>query len=359
MSTIPASKEFPIGSFGIALSPGNALPIGRSPCIAMSGGNEFPISPGRMVKSIVPKEFWMAVFGAQAVGRSVAATSEPATRSGRARRGRGGCLSIFGIIARAQLEWAQRCSLHFRLEAGSAIVRIDFMKRRGQVAYAFQIDTLVEHQETHLARIADTGEYSLAPAIENALAIAIEEAVEYDRFADMGKHVIRTIHAVPQLHDTDGSKIELYLGRSGATPSHVYGRFSSHVDTKEHHGGTVVALCPTSKVTLWEGAAVRVLNQLRRRGKLCVANVACHGGGALPNTRDSIIYLTWMELGRRQRLSPITRNDIDVVSRDVAEAIGGEISEDSLSRALDPVTRPVLERADLEWAPRMRSSRTR
>lgn len=188
---------------------------------------------------------------------------------------------------------------------------------------------------------------------EAALEEGLDAANSCVRFADAGKRVIRAIHALPTLWDDKPSlaEVEVYIGRSGATPGHVYNRWKSHFESKGHRHGMVVLTCDTDVVGLWESAAVRTLKGLHRRRRLCVKNASATGEGKLPELKASCIYLTWA-MRAPGRVEPAERNMLDELADEVADEINHEaITLQHMRRALDPLTRPVHERADVMWHP--------
>jgi len=216
---------------------------------------------------------------------------------------------------------------------------------------AFDFRQLQEHQEASTRRLTDDDCFDLAPRVANPLRRALEEAPLFQRLADAGKHLVRTIHGTIELYaDTVPGDFDFYLGRCGATPSHLFQRFESHAINRDHIAGTVAIRCSTEIVETWETAAIRVLQGLRNRNRLCVANILCHGGGRLPATEYSAIYLTWRLLPKSADVRPAIRRDVDLIADEVSYRMAGDVSRDCIARALDPITRPVRERADLAWA---------
>jgi hypothetical protein len=70
----------------------------------------------------------------------------------------------------------------------------------------------------------------------------------------------------------------------------------------------------------------------------------------MPATEHSSIYLTWRILPRTESVTTAVRRDIDGIAQEVSDAMSGDVSKDSMVRALDPITRPVQERDDIDWA---------
>jgi hypothetical protein len=195
--------------------------------------------------------------------------------------------------------------------------------------------------------------YELKPRLAAELDGMIDAAPFFARIGDAGQRLIRVLHSVPNLYDGVSRKhLEFYLGRAGATPQNVFGRFRYHAGHREHEAGIVVLRCATEKVTLWEGVAVRMIKMLQARGRLCVANVATSGAGRLPQSEESVIYLTWRVRERAAHVQPPTRADVKAVTADVVEATNGGVTMPTIDRVADLLSRPMLEQTDIDWAPR-------
>ena len=199
-----------------------------------------------------------------------------------------------------------------------------------------------------LLRIVRNPDYC-GPELEEGIG----RAPLYERFADAGKHVVRTIHSLPKMWDDSPlERVEVYIGRAAATAKHIKARWEDHLGNKGHEHGAIVLRCTTSVVSHWETAAVRAIKGLESRGRLCVRNASASGHGALPSTNESVIYITWKVGGRSRAISLADKRMVDDVASEVAEHtthLG--INVESMRRALDPITRPVHERADMEWHP--------
>ena len=158
---------------------------------------------------------------------------------------------------------------------------------------AHEIKRPVALQDRFMASQDDAENGALHPQVEQWLGSGLKLAPRHDRFAQAARHIIRTIDSIPDLFDdVERGDLELYVGRAGATPGHVFNRFRDHHGGKGHSFGMVVLRCDTRVVAIWEGAANRVIKLLQQRRQLCVANVSAHGGGGIPAHDESSIYLT-------------------------------------------------------------------
>lgn len=214
---------------------------------------------------------------------------------------------------------------------------------------AFDFKILTQEQAAYKAKYA-IDDYRLKPTIARSLEDAIEAAPMFERLASAGKRVIRTIHSTPTLYQrASRGNLEFYIGRAGATPEHVFGRFKDHAMGKGHLGGAVLCRTATANVVRWETVAIRALSILRSLGRLCVANVSTHGGGRVASLSECVLYLTWGWYGDPVDVSTPTRRDVDMIAREVAARIP-EVTEDTVRRAVEPSTRPDDETVDLWWA---------
>lgn len=99
--------------------------------------------------------------------------------------------------------------------------------------------------------------------------------------------VMRTINGLIE-HTKCG---QVYVGRAGATPRHVFNRFIAHRYSKNHVFGTVTLLASTSEIAEWEAAITAIISRFGQRGLLTTVNLA-DGGGRLPSWEESCIYVT-------------------------------------------------------------------
>ena len=210
------------------------------------------------------------------------------------------------------------------------------------MTYAFNINKLADSQINYSGKGDLRFVYfqEIYPELEETISCAINDAFGSKSFSAVGKHTIETIHAVPRLYNVDGSQVEFYLGRSGATPKNVLQRLFNHFTKKDHEGAIILARCQTSIALKWEDVAVKILNNLKVRNKLCVANIACSSVGRIPATEESIIYLTWKILKTPKKISLVKRNEIESIAQTVAGNINSRIRCSTIIDALEPISRP-------------------
>ena len=181
---------------------------------------------------------------------------------------------------------------------------------------------------------------------------SIDAATSYTSFALAGKKLIKLIHSIPNLYESvQRDEIEIYVGRAGKTYTNIKSRWNRHFKTKKHEGAVIAFACPTDKVVGWEGACNKIVSKLKERKKLCIANILQSGGGAIPRSKHSVIYITW-RLIRRRAIKPPTRSDITyLLNQDsiIEYALDYSITRKSLKAALDPLSRPSSETTRIRW----------
>lgn len=177
----------------------------------------------------------------------------------------------------------------------------------------------------------------------------IDSAPRYQRFGDAVKHVIRSIHAIPNLFDDlEMGQIELYLGRAGALEPLVAGRFGTHYREREHEHGVVLLEGDTADVISWEGSANRILRGLKRRGLLCVANITAGENGPTPSTRTSVVYMTWRRIAGVSVDKP-SAADVAEIAEEVSASRYEVRPAKQIATAMAPITRPRTDYADIVW----------
>lgn len=193
--------------------------------------------------------------------------------------------------------------------------------------------------------------YDLDIVDHSDISDGLEAAPRYQRFTDAVKHVIRSIHGIPDLvGDADLDQIEVYLGRAGGTEAHVLGRFGSHRERKAHEHGAILFRGATANVVSWEGWSNRILKGLQERDMLCVANLVAGKNGRIPSTPTSVVYMTWRRI-RRQGLFTPTKRDVLEMVKEIVEGASELRPAAQLATAMDPITRPETDFTRLAWHP--------
>lgn len=191
--------------------------------------------------------------------------------------------------------------------------------------------------------------YDLDIVDRSDISDGLEAAPRYVRFTDAVKHVIRSIHGIPGLfRDLDLDQVEVYLGRAGGTEEHVQGRFSSHLEQKNHEHGAILFQGTTANVVSWEGWSNRILKRLHEREMLCVANLVAGKNGRTPSAPTSVVYMTWRRI-RRQELSTPTKRDVLEMAKEIVGAASELRPAAQLANAMDPITRPDTDFTRLAW----------
>ncbi|MAT24843.1 MAG: hypothetical protein CMN29_07735 [Sandaracinus sp.] len=169
------------------------------------------------------------------------------------------------------------------------------------------------------------------------------------RYSHALRRAIQTVHGLPRLfRGTELGEIEVYVGRS--FPEGLRNRFRDHHTKRRHEHGVVCFTCPTTDVRRVERLAIRLVDRLRRRTRLCVANVDLEPSGPLPASPVSAIYLTWRLVPRR----PVGRPTPTEV-RQLADALYADPALDfprsTLEAGLRDLTRPKTGYLNLSWHP--------
>ncbi len=113
---------------------------------------------------------------------------------------------------------------------------------------------------------------------------------------DAVERAIRAIHGLPAVLGAELQKIEVYVGRSGASAMHLRNRWFTRLDEFNRVPSThamVVATTSTARLReqRWERFAQLVVKRLQEHGALCCANALLGESGRWPATDDSVIYI--------------------------------------------------------------------
>lgn len=178
----------------------------------------------------------------------------------------------------------------------------------------------------------------------------IAAAPFYRRFSAAGQHVIRSIHAIPKklYRDIVLGDIEVYLGRAGGTPEHVLGRYREHFNERSHDFGVVLLSGATDDVISWEGTCNRMIKRLAAGEHLCVANLVAGENGPAPKTAEAFVYMTWRFI-KRKRVGKPTPTEIENIADDIADSNREVRTADQLMTAMDPLSRPSTDHAEMRW----------
>jgi hypothetical protein len=113
---------------------------------------------------------------------------------------------------------------------------------------------------------------------------------------DAVKCTIRAIHGLPDILGVELQKIEVYVGRAGATAPHVRNRWWARLEEFAYAPSShamVVASTRTDRFReqRWERAAQLIVNRLVDNRALCCANALLGESGKWPSTEDSLVYI--------------------------------------------------------------------
>lgn len=159
------------------------------------------------------------------------------------------------------------------------------------------------------------------------------------------RHTIRVIHSAPKLfEDWQLGDLVAYVGRS--SPQNIKGRFYSHRNSRGDLYGVPIAFVPTKHIRIIEELAIRFVTGLKEHGCLCVSNLTTDARGKLPESRMSLLYLTfkWRTTDNPNRpTKTIVRNVVSELKEDF-------VMTQSLQSAFSVASR-TSETVNLVWHP--------
>ncbi len=125
---------------------------------------------------------------------------------------------------------------------------------------------------------------------------AIAETRRTLQLRDAAAFVIEAVHGLPDLMETDLTRLQVYVGRTGASPNHVRGRWIARFAAFENAPSThalIAALTTTTRLReqRWERTAQRIINSLVEHKALCCSNALLGDSGSWPAEENSIIYV--------------------------------------------------------------------
>ncbi|MEK6736824.1 MAG: hypothetical protein AABY47_09650 [Pseudomonadota bacterium] len=131
---------------------------------------------------------------------------------------------------------------------------------------------------------------------EDWLSLAMKASPHYGlKVASALSRTIRCIHGLQKLHGKSQlSELEVYVGR--ATITTLKHRWAKHAAGKRgHRYGVILFCCNHDRVERLEDLAIRILDKLRDRKLLCVANANKWPGnkGRKPRAEEALVYMTW------------------------------------------------------------------
>ncbi len=160
------------------------------------------------------------------------------------------------------------------------------------------------------------------------LADLIEEAMRPTSLREAVETVIRAIHGLPDALGAELQKIEIYVGRAGASAMHVRNRWWARLDYFDYAPSThALVVARTSTEILrgerWERAAQLIVNRLEEKRALCCANALYGESGKWPGTTDSVIYLV-AKVRRGPPKAPATTNQVNAAVAQLVMDAGSE-----------------------------------
>ena len=195
-----------------------------------------------------------------------------------------------------------------------------------------------------------TENFELQGEIERVKFFEINKAIDLKRIIF---HAIATVHTiVPSLfRGYDQSELVIYFGRAGATPDNVINRWKSSLHNRNHRYGVILGKCLTSEIRDLEADVLKIFNVIDSNNGLCIKrleNLSMGSNGQLPNSRESILYLTWDFDNYPGIISKLSTSEMDQLSREIQEEIIFDLSNSSIKEILKK-TRDWGYRIPLKW----------
>ena len=149
------------------------------------------------------------------------------------------------------------------------------------------------------------------------------------------RYFIRSIHGLPEVMKCDIRQLKVYVGRAGATSTHLRQRWKVRFKDDEFEQAPsthamVVAQAPTHRIQEhdWESVALRFVTTLDRNDALCCANAIVGSSGRFPETDDSVLYLV-----ARRKQGPIGNcARMDKVDKSIRELLEDNKIPDGVAR---------------------------
>jgi hypothetical protein len=167
------------------------------------------------------------------------------------------------------------------------------------------------------------------------------------RLRDAVERTILAIHALPLLYSPRPSLQEfaIYVGR--ASERTLPQRFRCHRDEKGVTDGMIVCRAPAHRIEAYEDAAIRVIDGLNRRGKLCVKSLKGAPGGS--TEAPALIYLVWKTRQTRKPPRRPTPADLAELAREVCDESSYGLSQQQVRDAVRVAAEPGERLVDVVW----------
>ena len=137
---------------------------------------------------------------------------------------------------------------------------------------------------------------SLGELVDEQIDEAIRDAPRMTTMPNAVCQVIRAIHGLPEVLEADLSKLDVYIGRAGATSSHVRNRWSVRYEALKYAPSAHAAVILRGHTTKlmeerWEAKAQRLVEMLKTHHGLCCSNAVVGTMGKRPQSDDTAIYV--------------------------------------------------------------------
>jgi len=175
---------------------------------------------------------------------------------------------------------------------------------------------------------------------DDDFGLALKEATRAQQLREAAPLVIAAIHGLPAAMDAELSQLDVYIGRAGASVTHLRNRWLARRAAFQGAPSTRAVVAVRAKTRRireenWERTAQRVVNSLTAHGALCCSNALTGDSGRWPDLEDSVIYL----------VARLRRGKIGVGVRESAlrSAVGDLLDNDDLEAdVVREVSRHIL-----------------
>lgn len=133
----------------------------------------------------------------------------------------------------------------------------------------------------------------------------------------------------PKVPDLDLKDIEAYFGRSSAASggrigSNVANRFRTGRDERGHEYGMVLAATTLRASLNFERFGIALIEELKRRDGLCIANRSIAQRGPVGSTEPGFIYMTFRIKASKEHASVLGPAEIRDAVREIVDAVKGD-----------------------------------
>lgn len=165
---------------------------------------------------------------------------------------------------------------------------------------------------------------------------------------------IKTVHAIgPKLFGEPNNDLMIYYGRSSDDPLRVKQRLKNSFHYRNLRFSTLLGVTNTTDISDIERDIIRLFKFIDNHDALCIKelkNISSGSNGPLPNSRYSVLYLTF-GFSRPVNVGKLTNYGIETVLNEINEDdVLGDLTKKSIKEILE-LTRRHSIRENLIWHP--------